>query len=227
MLFTVGHSTLPEADFLSMLGGRVATVIDARSHPTSRWEWFWKDALEKWLPRSGVGYEWWPSLGGWDKRHEVLAPQFDSKGVDLHCYARGKFPKQRIGKDFPSAADGAQLQLPLIRPKWTNVGLYDYSYFMTLPEFLEGADKLIERGKSEDIAFMCCECQWWRCHRSMIADYLAFRSVDCQHIMPHVRQKNKVKFVDGYKLTSHSSVLGNRLDRYEPDILEQWKANGG
>ena len=70
---------------------------------------------------------------------------------------------------------------------------------------------------------MCCECQWWRCHRSMIADYLAFRKIDCQHIMPHVRQKNKVKFVDGYKLTSHMKVFGNRLERYESEIIDRWK----
>ena len=81
---------------------------------------------------------------------------------------------------------------------------------MTLDEFIEGCSSLIERGKIENVAFMCCECQWWRCHRSMIADYLAFRKIDCQHIMPHVRQKNKVKEKD----KSKNSRDGNSPEAY-------------
>ena len=207
-----------------MLGGRVSTVIDVRSHPTSKWPQFWRHELETWLPEAGVGYEWAPELGGWDTRHEHLATQFEPFGVDLHVYAKGKFPKQRIGKKFPDAVASSQLALPHIRPKWTNVGLYDHAYFMTLTEFLEGCDRLIERGKTENLGFMCCECLYYKCHRSMISDYLAFRGVEVQHIQPHMRQKNKVKFVDGYKLLAHSKVLGNRLERYEPEIVERWKS---
>lgn len=222
-LFTVGHSTHSEPSFRAMLGDKVATVIDARSHPTSKWPQFDRLALQDWLPEAGVGYEWWPELGGWDTRHLELAPQMASHGVDLTCYAKGKFPKQRIGKKFPDAVASSQLDLPLVRPKWTNVGLYDYSWFMILPEFLAGCDRLIERGKTEDLGFMCCECLYYKCHRSMIADYLAFRGVEAMHVQPHMRQKNLVKFVDGYKLLAHSKVLGNRLERYEPEIIEVWK----
>ena len=225
-LFTIGHSPLSQMDFLAMLGGRISTVIDVRSHPTSKWAQFEKNSMRDWLPDAKTGYEWWPGLGGWDRRHERLSPVFEPRGVDLHVYAKGKFPKQRIGKTFPGTAPENQLRLPGIRPKWTNVGLYDYSWFMTLNEFLEDSDRLIERGKTEDIGFMCCECLWWRCHRSMIADYLAFRGVESQHIMSHWRQKNKVRFIDGYKLTPHSKVLGNRLERYEPEIIERWKSWG-
>lgn len=209
-----------------MLKDRVSTVIDVRSHPSSKWDWFEKSAMQTWLPEAKVGYEWWPSLGGWDTRHEALAPQFESKGVDLHVYAKGKFPKQRIGKKFPDAVESSQLSLPMIRPKWTNVGLYDYSFFMTLPEFLGGCDRLIERGKTEDLGFMCCEALYFKCHRSMISDYLAFRGIEVQHLQPRMRQKNKVKFVDGHRLLAHSKVIGNRLDRYEPEIISKWKSWG-
>lgn len=223
MLFTIGHSTLSQPDFLAMLGDRVTTVIDVRSHPTSKWAQFDRLNLRMWLPEAKVDYEWWPELGGWNSRHERLAKHFEPHGVDLHAYAKGKFPKQRIGKKFPDAVESSQLHLPYVRPKWTNVGLYDYSWFMYLEEFLEGADRLIERSKTEDLGFMCCECLWWKCHRSMIADYLAFRGVESHHVMAHWRQKNKVRFIDGYKLTPHSKVLGTRLERYEPEIIERWK----
>jgi hypothetical protein len=94
---------------------------------------------------------------------------------------------------------------------------------MTLPEFLEDCDRLVERGKKEDLGFMCCEAVYWRCHRSMISDYLAFRGVEVFHLQPHWRQKNKVKFVDGFRLMKHSDKIGNRLERYEPEIVECWK----
>jgi len=220
-LFTVGHSTLSQADFLAMLGGRKLTIIDARSHPTSKWPQFWKENLQQWLPEAGVGYEWWPELGGWDKRHLPFSEAMKTHGVDVPVYAKGKFPKQRIGVD-KIQDDARQEFLPFIKPSWTNQGLYDYQWFMTLEEFLEGCDRLIERSQTEHLAYMCCECLYYKCHRSMIADYLSFRSMESHHIQPVMRQKNKVKFVAGYKLLPHSKVLGNRLDRYEPEVRRIW-----
>jgi len=136
-----------------------------------------------------------------------------SYGVQIASYLGRGFPKQRI-----AATEATELQ----DPAWTNTGLRDYSYFMATDGFLRGADELIARGAVEDVAVMCCEVHWWRCHRSMISDYLAFRGVESFHIMPHVRQKNKVKFIDGAKIIPHSSVIGNRLERYESFPLRAW-----
>ena len=222
MLYSVGHSTLSKEDFISMISEVVSTIIDVRSHPTSRWEQFQKPNMESWLPVMGVKYEWWPELGGWDVRHADRIEEMAKYGVNLKPYIKGHFPKQHIAvKDEP---DTRQEFLPGIKPTWTNIGLRDYSYFEMLPEFLEGCDKLIQRSKTESIAFMCCESQWWRCHRSMISDYLAFRDIESIHIMPHLRQKNKIKFVDGHKLISHSTVLGNRLERYDTPVKEAWES---
>lgn len=206
-IYTVGHSTLDKEAFLKLVEP-VATVIDVRSHPTSRWEQFRKEELEQWLPDAGVGYEWWPELGGWTKRHLGLADAMEERLVDVRAYARGKFPKQRIGKNFPHPD---QNELPLEgRPTWYNQGLWDYSWFMALPEFVEGAERLIERGRTEDVGILCCECLWWKCHRSMIADYLCFRGADAVHLQP--------------QLKAHSKALGNRLERYHPDIVKAWES---
>ncbi len=121
-LFSIGHSNYSQEAFTASLKGRISTVIDVRSHPESRWAQYERREMQRWLPEAGIGYEWWPGLGGWDRRHERLAVDFEPKGVDLHVYARGKFPKQRIGKNFPDAVESSQLALPHIRPKWTNVG---------------------------------------------------------------------------------------------------------
>ena len=57
----------------------------------------------------------------------------------------------------------------------------------------------------------------------MISDYLSFKGIESHHIMPRMRQKNKIKYIDGHKLISHSNVIGNRLERYEQYILDSWK----
>lgn len=223
-LYTVGHSTFTEQDFAKILDGKVDLVADVRSHPESRWPWFEKSKMQDWLPSFGFGYEWFAALGGWDKRHLKFAESMAEHGVDVAAYAKGKFPKQRISKNLPTSPDASQLNLPHVRPEWTNIGLRDYSFYMTLPEFMEGCDRLVQRGEKENIVYLCCECTWWRCHRSMISDYLLFRGVDSYHLMPHIRQKDGVKFIDGSKMTPHSKHIGNRLERYEPSIIDTWKS---
>jgi uncharacterized protein (DUF488 family) len=221
-IYTLGHSTHPQEGFAKLMEGRVQTLIDVRSHPGSRWPQFQKENLEKWIPEAGFRYEWMPELGGWDERHIPLMQEMANRGVDLKAYARGKFPKQRISQSTLPKTESEFQQgiLPCVKPEWTNTGLRDYSFFMSLQEFMNGAERLMAR--SDDVAIMCCECEWYRCHRSMISDYLAFRGVETLHIMPRMRQKNKVKFVDGQKLTPHSSVIGNRLERYDDFIRAIW-----
>lgn len=209
MIYSVGHSTHSQEAFLKIINGKISTLIDVRSHPGSKWPQFQRENLERWLPEAGIRYEWEPRLGGWDKRHLPLVEEMRAHRVDISCYARGKFPKQRISiKTLPSEADARQEFLPIVKPFWWNQGLLDYSWFMSIPEFLEGAKELIERSQAEDIAIMCCEGPYYKCHRSMIADYLVWSGSDCQHI-------------PGKKM--HSQMIGNRLERYELDIIKKWQ----
>lgn len=196
MIYTLGHSTLTADDFLALVEP-VQTIIDVRSHPGSVHPQFNKEAMELWLDGK-KGYEWEPRMGGWRDVHLSLAPKFDQYGIDIRSYSGRKFPKQRIA----AKRSGKE-------PSWTNVGLYDYSFFMTLPEFHEAAVELIERGKKEDVAIMCCEVLYWKCHRASIADYLYFMGVESVHLQP--------------KITQHSKVIGNRIERYEPEVIECWK----
>lgn len=205
MIFTAGHSTMDACKFASMLKGQVDLAIDVRSHPGSaKWPHFDREQMQHWLPEAGIEYQWWPSLGGWNSSHLYLADEMRAHGVDVEVYARGKFPKQRIGTNFPVPTQ--QLEL---RPVWYNVGLYDYAAFTSLPEFLNGLKSLMELGANRNVAVFCCETLWWKCHRSMIADCLVFAGSDAYHIQP--------------KLIKHSAVIGNRLKRYESWIVGKWQ----
>lgn len=193
MIYTIGHSNLSKPDFLNLLGDR--TLIDIRSHPESVHQQFELLELENWIE----DYKWFPGLGGWREDHLILAEYFKQFDVDITAY-KGKFPRQRICKK--------RKDVDLNNTSWTNYGLWDYQFFMTLPEFKRDADDLIELASNTDVAIMCCECLWWKCHRSMVADYLTFRGVESIHLQP--------------KLTKHSTVIKDRLKRYHPMVLETW-----
>lgn len=200
MIYTVGHSTMTESEFAALLhSAGIQTLIDIRSHPTSKWPQFRKEFIERFLPREGINYEWEPRLGGWTSRHSELADYLREHNVNVKAYGSGKFPKQRIAAI--KTAD------PAAKPTWTNQGLYDYSWFMSLPEFMEGSDDLMAR--TDDVAIMCCELLWWKCHRSMVADYLVYRGRDAIHLQP--------------KTVRHVDVISNRLERYDPAIVEKWR----
>lgn len=199
MIYTVGHSTLEIPEFLKVVAD-LTTIWDIRSHPGSIHPQFNKEAMETWLPQNGKEYIWEPRLGGWRDVHISLAEKFEPYGVNVKAYSGRKFPKQQI------AASRTDRE-----PSWTNVGLYEYSFFMMLPEFHDAAAELVERGKKENVGICCAECLWWKCHRSMVADYLYFNGVEAIHLQP--------------KLTFHPKVIGNRIERYHPAILENWASN--
>ena len=61
------------------------------------------------------------------------------------------------------------------------------------------------------IAIMCAEAVWWRCHRSLIADYLKTRGVEVMHIL----SANKV---EPHPYTSAARIVNGELS-YEADSL--------
>lgn len=200
MIYTVGHSTLSLVDFIKVIED-VEHLVDIRSHPTSRWPQFMREELARSMQAYGKRYTWLPELGGWDVRHALLIDEMASHGVDLHPYLRGHFPKQRIAEERSAERS----------PAWTNQGLYDFQWYMTLPSFHSAVQQLLEFARRTKVAIMCAELLWWKCHRSMVADYLVWMGQDAIHLQP--------------RLTAHSHAIGTRLMRYEPEVRANWQAS--
>jgi uncharacterized protein (DUF488 family) len=87
-------------------------------------------------------------------------------------------------------------------------GFAAYEWHMTSAEFFAAADELAELGRRRPVAILCAEGVWWRCHRSMIADYLVTAGVEVVHLQP--------------RRLVHAEVLAGRLPRYDPDVLAAW-----
>ena len=54
---------------------------------------------------------------------------------------------------------------------------------METEEFKNAIVKLEQIALEQPTAYMCSEAVWWRCHRSMVSDYLKARGWTVLHIM--------------------------------------------
>ena len=74
---------------------------------------------------------------------------------------------------------------------WKNASFRAYADHMESNEFKQGISELVELAGSNRTAVMCAEAVWWRCHRSLIADYLkalgssVWHILDATHIQLH------------------------------------------
>ena len=161
-IWTVGHSTRTIDEFVSLLmANEIKILADVRAWPGSkRYPQFNKDALAESLSAHGIRYEHFPELGG--KR-----------------------------KSKPDSRNTA----------WRNASFRGYADYMETEEFQKGIERLLALTRSDGlgsrrnqsdgweavtpcrIAIMCAEAVWWRCHRSLISDYLKARGVEVLHIL--------------------------------------------
>ena len=67
---------------------------------------------------------------------------------------------------------------------WRNASFRGYADYMETEQFQRGIERLLEIGTNAgQTAVMCAEAVWWRCHRSLIADYLKARGMEVLHIL--------------------------------------------
>ena len=191
-IWTIGHSTRAIDEFISLLKeNEINLLADVRAWPGSkRYPQFNKDALAESLNAQGIRYEHFPELGG--KR-----------------------------KSKPDSRNTA----------WRNASFRGYADYMETEQFQKGIERLLiltrndglgsrrnERDGWEAVtpcatAIMCAEAVWWRCHRSLIADYLKARGLEVLHVLG----ANKV---EPHPYTSAARILNGELS-YEAQLKEQ------
>ena len=70
---------------------------------------------------------------------------------------------------------------------WKNASFRAYADHMESEEFRKGVKDLLELAATARTAVMCAESLWWRCHRSLISDYLKAAG----HTVIHILDQNK------------------------------------
>ena len=86
--------------------------------------------------------------------------------------------------------------------RWRNSSFRGYADYMETAEFQDAIERLAAIAQRGATAVMCAEALWWRCHRSLIADYLTARGIAVAHITgapqpePH-RYTEPARIIDG------------------------------
>jgi uncharacterized protein (DUF488 family) len=76
-----------------------------------------------------------------------------------------------------------------------------YADHMASDEFRAGCAELLALAAGAQVAVMCAESLWWRCHRRLLADHLVLvAGVDVEHVLP------------GGRIVPHQPVLAARVD---------------
>ena len=81
---------------------------------------------------------------------------------------------------------------------------------METEEFHKGVERLLGLAREAGpAAIMCAEAVWWRCHRSLISDFLKVRGIEVMHIL-------NVDKVEPHPFTSAAQIVGGMLS-YETE----------
>jgi len=149
-IWTIGHSTRSEDDFLELLKEhKIQLLVDIRSYPGSRrYPHFNKEHLSQFLPANGIEYQHMIGLGGRRK------PEKDSVNV-----------------------------------AWRHPSFRGYADYMQTEEFKSQIEILESLALKKRTAYMCSEAPWWKCHRSLVSDYLKVRGWKVWHIMDRNQTK--------------------------------------
>jgi uncharacterized protein (DUF488 family) len=87
---------------------------------------------------------------------------------------------------------------------WRNASFRAYADHMESDEFRDGVKELLELAANARTAVMCAEAVWWRCHRSLIADYLKAAG----HTVVHIIDEKKT---EEHPFTSAARIVDGKL----------------
>ena len=87
---------------------------------------------------------------------------------------------------------------------WKNASFRAYADHIETEEFAQGIEELLRIASTRPTVVMCAEALWWRCHRSLIADFLKSRGVTVLHILD-------AKKTEEHPFTSAARIVDGEL----------------
>lgn len=126
-------------------------------------------------------------------------PHFNREQLNVSLAAAGiKY------QHFPALGGRRQVRLDSYNMAWRNKMFRGYADYMETDEFRGGIARLLEVARTHQTAIMCAEAVWWRCHRSLISDYLKAKGVEVIHIMA-------VEKSEPHPFTSAARIVNGQL----------------
>lgn len=91
---------------------------------------------------------------------------------------------------------------------WRNDAFRGYADYMETEDFKQGISKLEDFASQYKTAYMCSEAVWWRCHRSLVSDYLKWKGWQVMHIMAENKSEEHL-------YTSPAKIVDDKLSYTE------------
>ncbi len=88
--------------------------------------------------------------------------------------------------------------------RWRNESFRSYADYMETLDFENAVLELQSLALMQRTAYMCSEALWWRCHRSMVSDYLKAKGWEVLHIMG-------IETATPHKFTEPARVVGDKV----------------
>ncbi|MGN6291286.1 MAG: DUF488 domain-containing protein [Chitinophagaceae bacterium] len=131
---------------------------------------------------------------------EQLAEELQKDGINyIHLEELGGRRKARVNSK---------------NNRWRNESFRGYADYMETDEFEKSVAELEAIALKQRTAYMCSEAVWWRCHRSMVSDYLKAKGWTVLHIMA----KGKT---EEHPYTSPARVVNGHVFYYDEDLFNQ------
>ena len=126
-------------------------------------------------------------------------PQFDMEKI--------KISLNEIGIQYIHMADlggRRKMKKDSKNNRWNNNSFKGYADYMETKEFENAIVKLEHIALDQPTAYMCSEAVWWRCHRSMVSDFLKAKGWTILHIMATGK-------VQEHKYTSPARIINGNV----------------
>jgi len=143
------------------------------------------------------------SLPG-SKRYPQFNKEMLAESLNAHGIRYEHFPE--LGGRRKPKADSRNTA-------WRNASFRGYADYMETEQFQKGAERLLAvAGDAGPAAIMCAEAVWWRCHRSLISDYLKARGIEVMHILDASK-------TESHPFTSPARIVNGELSYSAESLL--------
>ncbi|WP_346238831.1 DUF488 domain-containing protein [Niabella insulamsoli] len=130
-------------------------------------------------------------------------PQFNQENLER------SLPEHKIHYQYFKDLGGRRRALKnSLNTRWLNASFRGYADYMETDNFEKAMLQLKKQAAKKATAIMCAEALWWRCHRSMIADYLTAQGWQVLHIM-------NIGKVQEHRYTSPATVVGDKVSYHD------------
>ena len=96
---------------------------------------------------------------------------------------------------------------------WRNTSFKAYADYMETDDFENAVTELERIAANQTTAYMCAEALWWRCHRSMVSDYLKAKGWEVLHILTTGKTQE-------HAYTAPAKIIGTKISYADETQLE-------